>query len=77
MCDCPKCGEPTSVKDSRPCRGQNGIRRRRMCDKCGYRFSTIETITGQNKKPPDTAKLRKFSRELRRLTYEIFEETTS
>lgn len=41
---CPVCGHTdTRVVDSRLTRGGMGIRRRRACPKCQYRFSTIET----------------------------------
>jgi len=41
-CHCPKCGGvSTSVKDSRGCQ-DGSIRRRRICDSCLGRFSTIE-----------------------------------
>jgi transcriptional repressor NrdR len=40
---CPKCGfENSKVLDSRPL--EDNIRRRRQCENCNYRFSTIETI---------------------------------
>lgn len=40
---CPKCHKPESkVLDSRP--GKSSIRRRRQCENCGYRFSTVEEI---------------------------------
>lgn len=39
---CPKCGGDTGVKDSRPNRDNTGIRRRRLCEVCGYRFTTWE-----------------------------------
>jgi transcriptional repressor NrdR len=38
--DCPKCGANTSVIDTRPTLG--GIRRRRECDECKERFTTLE-----------------------------------
>lgn len=41
---CPYCGkEDTRVIDSRPADG-NSIRRRRICDACGKRFTTYEKI---------------------------------
>lgn len=43
---CPGCGhEVTDIKDSRPVidRSQTAIRRRRVCRKCGDRFTTYET----------------------------------
>lgn len=40
---CPICGHPeTAVKDSRPTEDQVAIRRRRVCDGCGFRFTTFE-----------------------------------
>ena len=65
---CPFCGvENTRVIDSRPAEENNAIRRRRMCDKCGKRFTTyekVETITlvvvkkDNNREPFDRNKLR-------------------
>mgnify|MGYP001459107902 CR=1 FL=1 len=56
---CPFCSnEDTQVKDSRPTEDNTSIRRRRICDQCGSRFTTFERIqlrdlvvvknTGQN-----------------------------
>jgi transcriptional repressor NrdR len=43
---CPKCHhQDTRVIDSRPEREGRTIRRRRECDKCGFRFSTVERIS--------------------------------
>lgn len=46
---CPFCNQDnTRVVDSRPVEESNAIRRRRMCDACGKRFTTyekVETIT--------------------------------
>lgn len=40
---CPICGHSeTAVKDSRPTEDQVAIRRRRVCDGCGFRFTTFE-----------------------------------
>ena len=40
---CPFCGhEDTQVKDSRPTEDNQAIRRRRFCDSCKQRFTTIE-----------------------------------
>lgn len=40
---CPKCGyEDSKVIDSRPSESNDAIRRRRECDKCGFRFTTYE-----------------------------------
>ncbi len=42
---CPFCGdEDTQVKDSRPSEDRSSVRRRRFCDKCDSRFTTIERI---------------------------------
>lgn len=42
---CPFCShENTRVIDSRPAEDNNSIRRRRLCDECGKRFTTYEKI---------------------------------
>jgi len=42
---CPFCGdEDTQVKDSRPSEDRLSIRRRRYCNECSHRFTTIERI---------------------------------
>jgi len=42
---CPNCENPdTKVLDSRPVEEGSAIRRRRECEKCGFRFSTYEEI---------------------------------
>ena len=42
---CPFCShENTRVIDSRPAEDNNSIRRRRVCDECGQRFTTYEKI---------------------------------
>ena len=42
---CPFCShENTRVIDSRPAEDSNSIRRRRVCDECGKRFTTYEKI---------------------------------
>lgn len=42
---CPYCGkDDTRVIDSRPVEDNNSIRRRRICDSCGRRFTTYEKI---------------------------------
>ena len=42
---CPFCNhENTRVIDSRPADENNSIRRRRVCDECGKRFTTYEKI---------------------------------
>ncbi|RDU24313.1 transcriptional regulator NrdR [Anaerosacchariphilus polymeriproducens] len=64
---CPFCSnQNTRVIDSRPADDNNSIRRRRMCDECGKRFTTyekIETIPliiikkDNNREPYDRAKI--------------------
>ena len=42
---CPFCSnEDTRVIDSRPAEDNNSIRRRRICDVCGKRFTTYEKV---------------------------------
>ena len=42
---CPFCShENTRVIDSRPAEDNNSIRRRRLCDECGKRFTTYEKV---------------------------------
>lgn len=42
---CPFCNQDnTRVVDSRPVEENNSIRRRRMCDECGKRFTTYEKV---------------------------------
>ncbi|MCD7818009.1 MAG: transcriptional regulator NrdR [Lachnospiraceae bacterium] len=42
---CPFCSQDnTRVVDSRPADDGNSIRRRRMCDACGKRFTTYEKV---------------------------------
>ncbi|MDD7908386.1 MULTISPECIES: transcriptional regulator NrdR [Pseudovibrio] len=42
---CPYCGgEDTQVKDSRPTEDNTAIRRRRVCQTCGGRFTTFERV---------------------------------
>ena len=44
---CPKCGcENSKVIDSRNADSINAVRRRRECESCGERFSTLERIEG-------------------------------
>ena len=64
---CPFCGhDNTRVIDSRPSDDNNSIRRRRVCDECGKRFTTyekIETIPlivikkDNNREPYDRSKI--------------------
>ena len=42
---CPYCSsDNTRVIDSRPADDNNAIRRRRLCDDCGKRFTTYEKV---------------------------------
>ena len=42
---CPFCNQDNSkVVDSRPVEDNNSIRRRRMCESCGKRFTTYEKV---------------------------------
>ncbi|MBC1505282.1 NrdR family transcriptional regulator, partial [Listeria booriae] len=42
---CPTCKyNGTRVVDSRPADDGNSIRRRRECEKCGFRFTTFEKV---------------------------------
>ena len=42
---CPFCShEDSQVRDSRPTEENTAIRRRRICDQCGSRFTTFERI---------------------------------
>ena len=42
---CPYCGNQDSqVKDSRPTEDSSSIRRRRLCEACGGRFTTFERV---------------------------------
>lgn len=42
---CPFCSQDnTRVVDSRPAEDNNSIRRRRLCDACGRRFTTYEKV---------------------------------
>jgi transcriptional repressor NrdR len=42
---CPYCGnDDTQVKDSRPTEDSSAIRRRRVCNACGGRFTTFERV---------------------------------
>ena len=64
---CPFCGrDNTRVIDSRPSDENNAIRRRRVCDVCGKRFTTyekVETIPliiikkDNNREPYDRSKI--------------------
>ncbi len=61
MMPCPKCDSANSiVKDSRPTMigtGHAAIRRRRACGKCTYRWTTFETIGGDQRLGQQVKKL--------------------
>ena len=40
----PFCSNEDTIKDSRPTEDNTSIRRRRICDQCGSRFTTFERI---------------------------------
>lgn len=55
--DCPKCGyHNTLVIDSRNIEYYQTVRRRRECQKCGYRFTTHERILNDEIKEEKTAR---------------------
>ena len=64
---CPYCSqENTRVIDSRPAEDNSSIRRRRLCDSCGKRFTTYEKIESipvivikkdNNREPYDRSKI--------------------
>ena len=55
MMECPRCaGKSSSVVDSRP--NEVGIRRRRSCKDCGFRWSTMELPVADHE--AETAKQR-------------------
>ena len=64
---CPYCGDELNrVTDSRPIEETNAIRRRRICEGCGRRFTTYETVEtipltvikkDQNREPYSRSKL--------------------
>ena len=64
---CPFCNQDnTRVVDSRPVEDTNSIRRRRLCDACGKRFTTYEKVESiplvvikkdQTREPYDRSKI--------------------
>lgn len=58
---CTKCNSRTDVYDSRLVEGR-GYRRKRKCNKCGFRFATIETLDEQNELRAPTPKVPKPKR---------------
>ena len=64
---CPYCGsDNTRVIDSRPADDNTAIRRRRLCDECGKRFTTFEKVDtiplmiikkDNNREPYDRSKI--------------------
>ena len=49
-----KCGGDTRVVDARVL--ENGVRRRRLCMDCGFRFSTLESVLPEKVKEPKPTK---------------------
>lgn len=48
---CPKCGCDTTVKETRAAINEdNVIKRRRVCNECGYRIYTEERIVREKEK---------------------------
>ena len=56
--NCLKCNSSTSVVDSRP-QETSAIKRRRKCNSCGYRFSTIEQVLTKKTVVKKAVKIRK------------------
>lgn len=55
--DCPKCGyHKTLVTECRELKRDETIRRRRECQKCGYRFTTYEYIVNAEIKDENSAR---------------------
>lgn len=66
--DCSQCGSPdVYVVDSRPRHDRKSIRRRRACARCGFRFTTYESVVS-----PDAAI--KAAVLLRRRTSRLFQK---
>lgn len=68
---CGFCGGTTSVSDSRPARGVDGIRRRRRCNNCGERFTTVEFRAEAN-----ASLLRIIEAEMKTLRTDIIDRLT-
>lgn len=49
-----KCGGDTRVVDARVL--ENGVRRRRLCMDCGFRFSTLESVLPEKVREPKPTK---------------------
>lgn len=41
---CPNCDGDTQVSETRQAEDKHQVRRRRICQKCGYRFTTLEQL---------------------------------
>jgi len=50
---CPSCASETTVLESR--KRETGIYRRRLCEACGNRFSTMETVFQEKRGPKPKA----------------------
>ena len=53
---CPACGGKMSVIDSRPSRSLKAIRRRRKCDACGEKLTTMEMVYAPGVGPDNNRK---------------------
>jgi transcriptional repressor NrdR len=61
---CPECGNPDSrVVDSRPAEQQTAVRRRRLCEECGARFTTYERVAAAAVVRKRSGRLEPFSAE--------------
>ena len=87
---CPYCNSSESqVKDSRPDADESCIRRRRICESCGAKFTTVERVqlrdlrvkkTGGNIEPFDRSKIKrsiKVACQKRNITDEQIEMITN
>lgn len=54
---CPSCASETTVLESR--KRETGIYRRRLCEACGSRFSTMETVIQEKRGPKPKADVSK------------------
>lgn len=57
---CPVCGNPTSVIDSRKKENNTLTVRRRGCSVCHHRFSTVEMIVEDMSEVREKAKMKAF-----------------
>ncbi len=67
---CPKCSKKTKVVDSR-LQSDQVVRRRRKCRKCGYRFTTWESIMNMNSRESLLKKPQRKLSKIKQLAQEI------